>query len=113
MQVAYIFYSKTLITTSKILFFEDKQPHDKRTRNSTQSLFNLGKVNMELQLDATIRVLLISKISSICFGQNLPIFRSARLRFFTTYGTMSCYVVKKSKSCAPEDGHKFARNMLS
>jgi hypothetical protein len=23
------------------------------------------------------------------------------------------YVVKKSKSCAPEDGQKFARNMLS
>jgi hypothetical protein len=45
---------------------------------------------MELQLDATITVLLISKISSTCFGQILPIFRSARLRFFTTYGTMSC-----------------------
>jgi hypothetical protein len=29
----------------------------------------VGKVNMELQLDATIRVLLISKISSTCFGQ--------------------------------------------
>jgi S-adenosylmethionine hydrolase len=28
-----------------------------------------GKVNMELQLDATITVLLISKISSTCFGQ--------------------------------------------
>jgi hypothetical protein len=27
------------------------------------------KVNMELQLDATIAVLLISKISSTCFGQ--------------------------------------------
>jgi hypothetical protein len=30
---------------------------------------NVGKVNMELQLDATITVLLISKIRSICFGQ--------------------------------------------
>jgi hypothetical protein len=29
----------------------------------------LGKVNMELQLDAIITVLLISKISSTCFGQ--------------------------------------------
>jgi hypothetical protein len=29
----------------------------------------LGKVNMELQLDATITVLLISKISSTCLGQ--------------------------------------------
>jgi hypothetical protein len=31
--------------------------------------FEGGKVNMELQLDATITVLLISKISSKCFGQ--------------------------------------------
>jgi hypothetical protein len=31
--------------------------------------FHLGKVNMELKLDATITVLLISKISSTCFGQ--------------------------------------------
>jgi hypothetical protein len=29
----------------------------------------IGKVNMELQLDATIIVLLISKISSTCFGK--------------------------------------------
>jgi hypothetical protein len=29
----------------------------------------VGKVNMELQLDATITVLLISKISKTCFGQ--------------------------------------------
>ena len=29
-------------------------------------------------------------ISSTCFGQILPIFRSARLRFFTTYGIVSC-----------------------
>ena len=34
--------------------------------------------------------LLISKISSTCFGQILPVFRSARLRFFTTYGVVSC-----------------------
>jgi hypothetical protein len=31
--------------------------------------FGIGKVNMELQLDATITVSLISKISSTCFGQ--------------------------------------------
>jgi hypothetical protein len=37
----YIFYSKTLNTASKILFFEDKRPHDKPTWNSTQSLFYL------------------------------------------------------------------------
>jgi hypothetical protein len=30
---------------------------------------NVDKVNMEHQLDATITVLLISKISSTCFGQ--------------------------------------------
>jgi hypothetical protein len=30
---------------------------------------HIGKVNMELQLDATITVLLISTISSTCFGQ--------------------------------------------
>jgi hypothetical protein len=34
-----------------------------------QSSFSVGKVNMEQQLDATITVLLISKISSTCFGQ--------------------------------------------
>jgi hypothetical protein len=89
-------------------------------------------------------VLLISKISSTCFGQILPIFRSARLRFFTVYGIVSfccgrkgfgarqlgttCTVWRKlptttaehytirctkSQSYAPEDGQKFARNMLS
>jgi hypothetical protein len=31
--------------------------------------YDSGKVIMELQLDATITVLLISKISSTCFGQ--------------------------------------------
>jgi hypothetical protein len=30
---------------------------------------HVGKVNMELQLDAAITDLLISKISSTCFGQ--------------------------------------------
>jgi hypothetical protein len=34
-----------------------------------KTLLVVGKVNMELQLDATITVLLISKISSTCFGQ--------------------------------------------
>jgi hypothetical protein len=32
-------------------------------------IINVGKVNMELQLDATITVLLISMISSTCLGQ--------------------------------------------
>jgi hypothetical protein len=32
-------------------------------------LTGVSKVNMELQLNATITVLLISKISSTCFGQ--------------------------------------------
>jgi hypothetical protein len=32
-------------------------------------IIKVGKVNMELQLDATLTVLLISKISSTCFGQ--------------------------------------------
>jgi hypothetical protein len=34
-----------------------------------QDEVSIGKINMELQLDATITVLLISKISSTCFGQ--------------------------------------------
>jgi hypothetical protein len=38
----------------------------------------LGKVNMEHQLDATITVLLISKISSKCFGQTFPHLHSAK-----------------------------------
>ena len=68
-------------------------------------------------------------------GKLLPIFRSARLRFFTAYGIVSCRCGRqgfgerqrgttctiwrklldwvKSQSCAPEDGQKFARNMLS
>jgi hypothetical protein len=36
-------------------------------------IINVGKVNMELQLDATITVLLISKISSTCFGQTVSL----------------------------------------
>jgi hypothetical protein len=32
-------------------------------------LWCVGKVNMDLQLDATVTFLLISKISSTCFGQ--------------------------------------------
>jgi hypothetical protein len=35
----------------------------------TEKKYFIGKVNMELQLDATITVLLISKISSTCYGQ--------------------------------------------
>jgi hypothetical protein len=46
---------------------------------------------MEHQLDATITVLLISKIRSTCSGQFLPIFRSVRLGFFTAYGIVSCW----------------------
>jgi hypothetical protein len=38
-------------------------------RVSYQQRLPHDKVNMELQLDATITVLLISKISSTCFGQ--------------------------------------------
>jgi hypothetical protein len=54
---------------------------------------NVGKVNMELQLDATITVLLISKISSTCFGQTFAHLQEHKTETFTTYGTMSCYVV--------------------
>jgi hypothetical protein len=38
-------------------------------RKLRKILSTVGKVNMEHQLDATITVLLISKISSTCFGQ--------------------------------------------
>jgi hypothetical protein len=48
---------------------------------------------MELQLDATITVLLISKISSTCFGQTFAHLQERKTETFTTYGTMSCYVV--------------------
>jgi hypothetical protein len=53
-------------------------------------IINVGKVNMELQLDATITVLLISKSSSTCFGQAFAHLQE-----------------RKTKSCAPEDGQKF------
>jgi hypothetical protein len=48
---------------------------------------------MELQLDATITVLLISKISSTCFGQTFAHLQERKNETFTTYGTMSCDVV--------------------
>jgi hypothetical protein len=48
---------------------------------------------MEHQLDATITVLLISKISSTCFGQTFAHLQGHKNETFTTYGTMSCYVV--------------------
>jgi hypothetical protein len=57
------------------------------------SAHNVGKVNMELQLDAKITVLLISKISSTCFGQTFAHFQERKTETFTTYGSMSCYVV--------------------
>jgi hypothetical protein len=50
----------------------------------------VGKVNTELQLDATITVLLISKISSKCFGQTFAHLQERKNETFTTYGTMSC-----------------------
>jgi hypothetical protein len=48
---------------------------------------------MELQLDATITVLLISKISAACFGQTFAHLQERKNETFTTYGTVSCYVV--------------------
>jgi hypothetical protein len=48
---------------------------------------------MELQLDATITVLLISKISSTCFGQTFAHLQGRKTETFTAYGTVSCYVV--------------------
>jgi hypothetical protein len=53
----------------------------------------VDKVNMELELDATITVLLTSKISSTCFGQNFTHLQERKTETFITYGTMSCYVV--------------------
>jgi hypothetical protein len=46
---------------------------------------------MEHQLDATITVLLISKISSTCFGQTFPHLQERKTEIFTTYGIMSCW----------------------
>jgi hypothetical protein len=45
---------------------------------------------MEHQLDATITVLLVSKISSTCFGQTLAHLQERKTEIFTTYGIMSC-----------------------
>jgi hypothetical protein len=44
---------------------------------------------MEHQLDATITVSLISKISSTCFGQTFAHLQERKTEIFTTYGTMS------------------------
>jgi hypothetical protein len=44
--------------------------------------FYLGKVNMEHQRDATITVLLISKISSICFGQAFAYLQERKTEIF-------------------------------
>jgi hypothetical protein len=53
-------------------------------------LFILGTVNTEHQLDATITVLLISKINSKCFGQTFAHLQERRTEIFRTYGIMSC-----------------------
>jgi hypothetical protein len=45
---------------------------------------------MEHQLDATITVLLISKISSTCFGKTFAHLQERKTEIFTTYGIMSC-----------------------
>jgi hypothetical protein len=45
--------------------------------------------NMERQLDVTITVLLISKISSTCFGQTFAHLQERKTEIFTTYGIMS------------------------
>jgi hypothetical protein len=54
-------------------------------------IINVGKVNMEHQLDATIIVLLISKISSTCFRQTFAHLQERKTEIFTTYGIMSCW----------------------
>jgi hypothetical protein len=45
---------------------------------------------MEHQLDATITVLLISKISSTCFGQPFAHLQERKTEIYRTYGIMSC-----------------------
>jgi hypothetical protein len=45
---------------------------------------------MEHQLDATITVLLISKISSTCFGQTFANLQERKTEIFTACGIMSC-----------------------
>jgi hypothetical protein len=54
-------------------------------------IINVGRVNMEHQLDATITVLLISKISSTCFRQTFAHLQERKTEIFTTYGIMSCW----------------------
>jgi hypothetical protein len=46
---------------------------------------------MEHQLDATITSLLISKISSTCFGQAFAHLQERKTEIFTTYGILSCW----------------------
>jgi hypothetical protein len=46
---------------------------------------------MEHQLDATITVLLISKISSTCFGKTFVHLQERKTEIFITYGIMSCW----------------------
>jgi hypothetical protein len=43
---------------------------------------------MEHQLDATITVLLISKITSTCFGPAFAHLQERKTEIFTTYGIM-------------------------
>jgi hypothetical protein len=45
---------------------------------------------MEHQLDATLTVLLISKISSTCFGQTFAHLQERKTEIFTTNGIMAC-----------------------
>jgi hypothetical protein len=45
---------------------------------------------MEHQLYATITILLISKISSTCFGWTFAHLQERKTEIFTTYGIMSC-----------------------
>jgi hypothetical protein len=92
---------------------------------------------MEHQLDATITVLLISKISSTSFGQTFAHLQERKTEIFysiwcetATFIPYSAkqqrsetqpatstghYTIcrKKSQSSAPEDGQKSARNMSS
>jgi hypothetical protein len=81
---------------------------------------------MELQLDATITVFIDLQDQLNMFRANFcPSSGAQDLVFFTTYGIMSCYVVgrgfwawclslrTRSDKQHPEDGQKFARNMLS
>jgi hypothetical protein len=49
---------------------------------STGATTHSGKVNIEHQLDATITVLLISKISSTCFGQTFAHLQERKTELF-------------------------------